>query len=428
MGDDMPNKARSVPRLIATTVAILVAAFVAVDTALSHLRVHNAFVDIPIEAAALSGCCIWALWFIVLRPLTDDAEQERHQTAQREGELQREAQRQEFDASVHRAMEMAGTEALAYRAVERALGQGIGRLSAELLLADSSDAHLKLSAAAGPEGTGPGCGVESPRECPALRRSQTLVFASSEDIDACPNLFDRPTGICSAACVPVSVAGRSIGVLHATAPPGEQPDGLEVARLEALATQAGSRIGLLRVMEATSLQAATDPLTGLLNRRSFENRVQELLHRQRPFALAMGDLDHFKRLNDTHGHDAGDRALRLFARTVRNALRGQDLICRYGGEEFIIAFPDLTVPDTMNVLQRVQEELVLALMSGTVPSFTASFGVAHSDEGATMAELFQAADTALFRAKRDGRNRVVSHAGRSGHAVPAGTRTSPSRP
>ena len=70
---------------------------------------------------------------------------------------------------------------------------------------------------------------------------------------------------------------------------------------------------MLRVMEAVHLQAATDPLTGLLNRRSFENHAQGMIRRNVPFALAMGDLDHFKKLNDTHGHDAGDRALRSFS-------------------------------------------------------------------------------------------------------------------
>ena len=137
-----------------------------------------------------------------------------------------------------------------------------------------------------------------------------------------------------------------------------------MSRLEALATQAGARLGMLRVMEATHLQAATDPLTGLLNRRSFENKVQDLLRRREPFTLAMGDLDHFKVLNDTHGHDAGDRALRLFSRTMREAVRTGDLVSRYGGEEFVIAFPGLSVEAAARALGRIQEQLVLALSGG----------------------------------------------------------------
>jgi GGDEF domain-containing protein len=160
--------------------------------------------------------------------------------------------------------------------------------------------------------------------------------------------------------VPVSVGGRSIGVLHATTTPSAPPVDVEISRLEALATQAGARLGMLRVMEATHLQAATDPLTGLLNRRSFENQVQELVRRRTPFTLAMGDLDKFKPLNDTNGHDAGDRALRLFARTLRDALRSDDLICRYGGEEFVIAFPGLSLEAAARALGRVDAGPVLS--------------------------------------------------------------------
>ena len=401
-------------RLVGTVVAIIVCADLLVGLLLADVNINPA-ADMFVDLAALSICTAVALWFVVLAPLRGDAMRERAVTLRRELDLLDDAQRQEFDARVHRAMEMAGTEAVAHRAVARALQRGTNRLSAELLLADSSEATLKRAAHAAPDDLAPSCPVTSPGECPAIRRSQTLVFRSAEDIDACPHLTDRPEGDRSAACIPVSVAGRSIGVLHATAPPDEAPNALEVSRLEALATQAGARIGMLRVMESTHLQAATDPLTGLLNRRSFENRVQDLLQRRKPFTVAMGDLDFFKVLNDTHGHDAGDRALRLFSRTLRDALRSNDLVCRYGGEEFIIAFPGLSTDATGRALGRVQEQLILALSAGSVPPFTASFGVACSGDADTLEDLCRAADIALFRAKREGRNRIVVDEG-AGHA------------
>ena len=121
----------------------------------------------------------------------------------------------------------------------------------------------------------------------------------------------------------------------------------------------------------------------------------------------MGDLDHFKALNDTHGHDAGDRALRLFSRTMREAVRTGDLVSRYGGEEFVIAFPGLSVEAAARALGRIQEQLVLALSGGAVPPLTASFGVAPATDGDTLEDLCRVADAALFRAKREGRNRVV---------------------
>jgi GGDEF domain-containing protein len=94
-------------------------------------------------------------------------------------------------------------------------------------------------------------------------------------------------------------------------------------------------------MAETQLQASTDTLTGLLNRRSFSQKVAAVPQHLHPVEVAMADLDHFKDLNDTYGHETGDRALRLFARVLRDALRGSDIVGRYGGEEFAIAFPGL---------------------------------------------------------------------------------------
>jgi diguanylate cyclase (GGDEF)-like protein len=406
-GDDMTPRARnadrSARRLVATVGALVVATFAVVDLLLGQVHV-NVWVDLLVEAAALAVASGTALWFTVIQPLRRDAAHERAITAAREHDLQERAESQQFEGRLHRALEMAETEATAYQVVKRSLDRGAPRLATQLLLADSSDAHLKEAVSTLDQASG--CGVESPRGCPAIRRSQTLHFGSAEEIDACPHLIDRADGDRAAVCVPVSVAGRSIGVLHSTVPATAPPADGEVVRLEAIASQAGARIGLLRVMESTHLQAATDPLTGLLNRRSFENQVQERLHLGAPFAIAMADLDHFKQVNDTHGHDAGDRALRLFARILKTSLRGEDLVSRFGGEEFVVALPGLSIEDAARALTRVQEDLVLALTGGTVPPFTASFGLTHSDNADNLEELCRAADTALFRAKRGGRNRI----------------------
>ncbi|HET7490093.1 MAG TPA: GGDEF domain-containing protein [Acidimicrobiales bacterium] len=398
----------STRRMVLAAAAVVSVTYVLVDRLVTEVT-GNTVVDIAIEGTVLAAVTVAALWLAVIRPLRREADGERRVTAEREELLRVEAERQEFGGRLHRALEMAATEEAAYRATSKALAGGLPAVGAELLLADSSDAHLKRAVAT--EGDGRArCAVVSPRDCPAIRRAQTLQFASSDDIDACPFLEDRPGGECSATCVPVSVGGRSIGVLHAATAPSVPVSKEGVARLEAIATQAGSRIGMLRVMAATHLQAATDPLTGLLNRRSFENQAQELLRKDLPFALAMGDLDHFKALNDTHGHEAGDRALRLFARTLRAALRSDDLACRYGGEEFVIAFPGCTTAEAVAALERVQENLMLALAAGTVPGFTASFGVAHTTDASSLEDLARVADGALFRAKRQGRNRVVADA------------------
>jgi diguanylate cyclase (GGDEF)-like protein len=209
--------------------------------------------------------------------------------------------------------------------------------------------------------------------------------------------------------------GRSLGVLHATGPDGAPPGPAEVEQLVTMAAQAGSRLGTLRAFQRTELQAATDVLTGLMNRRTLENRVQAMLAAKKPFALAMADLDHFKRLNDTHGHAAGDRALRLFSRTISDSIRDADLFARYGGEEFVLVFPGLSVAEAVDVLERQRTILAGALAAAGSPSFTVSFGVTDSTAGATLDDMLRTADTGLLQAKSSGRDRVVI----------AGTRSSP---
>ena len=393
--------------MVVLTALIVSGTYVAVDQLLSDLFHVSKVLDQTIEATAIALAAAAALWFAVIGPLRREADAERQLTLAREDALRADSRRQDFQGALHRAVEMAGTEHAVYEVTAKAIGHGTGREDAELLLADSSEAHLKSAVAVGGSERLSRCEVETPRDCPAIRRAQTLTFASSEDLDACPHLENRPDGPCGAVCVPVSVGGRSIGVLHAANEPDSLPTASAITALEAIATQAGTRIGMLRVMAATHLQAATDPLTGLLNRRSFENRAHQLIQHGRPFALAMGDLDHFKMLNDAHGHDAGDRALRVFAQTLRSVLRADDLTCRYGGEEFVILLPGRSVNDAAAALGRIQQELLVAVTGGAVPPFTVSFGLTHSDQDIDLEGLCRLADTALYRAKREGRNRVV---------------------
>jgi diguanylate cyclase (GGDEF)-like protein len=403
-----PTKSAS-PRSTAAQSLLLTGALVAVlymaadrvmEDVLGIESIVGQFAEILIMAPLTSV----VLWLGVLRPLHREVSRERRAADTRQDQMAAQAAQQDFEGRLHRALEMAATEDMAYVSTRKALVTGV-ELDAEVLLADSSDAHLKRVLVVAEDGPAR-CGVVAPHDCPAVRRTQSLVFASSQALDACPHLADRPSGPCSAACVPVSVAGRSIGVIHTVGAEGRPPDQVQVNTLEAIANQSGSRIGMLRVMSATTLQAATDPLTGLLNRRSFENRAHELLRRGTGFSLAMGDFDRFKALNDTHGHDAGDRALRLFSNVVRRSLRTEDLVSRYGGEEFVFVFPDKDLELAREALQRLQQELVVALAGGSVPGFTISFGVAHSDEATSLEELCRVADAALFRAKRNGRDRI----------------------
>jgi diguanylate cyclase (GGDEF)-like protein len=319
------------------------------------------------------------------------------------------AQRQRFESRLANALDMAEGEPEVIDVIERSFATVIPDAPIELLLADNSHAHLLRMAGAGPGGEPPRCSVDSPDRCPAARRAQVQVFGDSDDLDACPKLRNRPEGRLSALCVPVSIMGRTVGVIHATGQPEAEVGDAQIQDLTTLAKLAGARIGLLRVMVETQLQASTDTLTGLLNRRSFSEKVAAVPLDLHPVAVAMADLDHFKTLNDTYGHETGDRALRLFARVLRDTLRSADLISRYGGEEFAIAFPDCSAVDATSALTSVLAQLDAAITVGGLPKFTSSFGITEIEPGEEFAAALRRADDALLVAKRQGRNQIVRH-------------------
>jgi diguanylate cyclase (GGDEF)-like protein len=162
----------------------------------------------------------------------------------------------------------------------------------------------------------------------------------------------------------------------------------------------------VRAFARANLHAYTDALTGLANRRALEAVAGGLRESGTPFAFAMVDLDHFKQLNDTHGHDAGDRALKLFADVLREAVRQEDSPARWGGEEFAIVFRGATAPQAAVVLERVRTALAEALLASGVPPFTASFGIAESAGAGDFEQVVRLADEALYAAKAGGRDRI----------------------
>ena len=325
------------------------------------------------------------------------------------------AKRREFETRLARALEMVQDEVAAFDVLRRAMSRIVPDAPVELLLADNSHAHLERMVTASPDGESiAGCTVDSPDQCEAARRAQTQVFRDSEELDACPMLRGRPQGRSSAVCVPVSIMGRTVGVVHTTGVVDEPLADPRVQALQTLADQAGNRIGMLRVMAETQVQASTDGLTGLINRRSLENRIRLLRTEGLDFSFVMADLDHFKDLNDANGHEAGDRALRIFAETLRHELRGEDLACRYGGEEFAIVLPRAEVPEAIEAMGRIREGLAHTTGRGDTPTFTSSFGIAHSSDAADLDDLVQRADRALFAAKDAGRDRICI----DGHDIP----------
>jgi two-component system cell cycle response regulator len=159
-------------------------------------------------------------------------------------------------------------------------------------------------------------------------------------------------------------------------------------------------------------QATRDALTGLLNRREIdvqaESAVKLAERHGRPVSFLVADLDHFKQINDRHGHAAGDEVLREAARRIRAACRGSDIVGRYGGEEFLVILPETEASQAITTgdkLRRVLSERPIESDLVEIP-VTASVGVAEWAVGMTRTSLFAAADEALYEAKRLGRNRT----------------------
>jgi two-component system cell cycle response regulator len=164
--------------------------------------------------------------------------------------------------------------------------------------------------------------------------------------------------------------------------------------------------------------AITDPLTGLYNRRYMESHLGSLMEqavaRKKPLTVLVLDIDYFKAINDTHGHDAGDDVLREFAVRIKKSIRGIDLACRYGGEEFVVVMPETDLAVATMVAERLRRRIAtepFPIQEGSCSmEVTISVGISALTKDDDAGKLLKRADGALYRAKRDGRNRVVPDA------------------
>ena len=164
--------------------------------------------------------------------------------------------------------------------------------------------------------------------------------------------------------------------------------------------------------------ALVDPLTGLNNRRFLETHLATMMEnariRRSPLSLMILDIDHFKSVNDTHGHDSGDKVLIAFADRLRGIVRGGDLLCRLGGEEFVIVMPNVNLGAAIRIAERARlaikdEEFVINAEGKAIP-VTVSIGISEAARDGDASQLYRAADRALYRSKSEGRNRVTAHA------------------
>jgi diguanylate cyclase (GGDEF)-like protein len=188
----------------------------------------------------------------------------------------------------------------------------------------------------------------------------------------------------------------------------------EIEIASEFAKQVASTLENARILQETQTRAVTDVLTGVFNRRGLmelgEVEFTRALALNRPFSAIMLDLDHFKIINDTHGHAAGDVCLHEFAKRCKSCIREIDYIGRYGGEELIILLPDAHMKASMNIAERLRIAISKSpiLVDNKRINITASLGVACKDENTNSLEMLIArADQAMYIAKHNGRNRVA---------------------
>lgn len=163
--------------------------------------------------------------------------------------------------------------------------------------------------------------------------------------------------------------------------------------------------------------SSRDPLTGAANRRAFDSRLDREIHActetEKPMCLVLADIDHFKMVNDTFGHQVGDEVLKVFASILRKNVKGRDLVSRYGGEEFAIILPDTQIGSAFKLVDNIREQwaskrLLMRQSRQQLGQITASFGIATYEQGFDPADLIEKADLRLYRAKHNGRNQVCA--------------------
>jgi diguanylate cyclase (GGDEF)-like protein len=261
-------------------------------------------------------------------------------------------------------------------------------------------------------------GEFEPDDCWALRRGQPYVIDPGKVGIRCRHTTNIEGGH---ACLPLMAQGRGLGILylqgHGGAKNVEEFLTSEDRQLaDTVAENVAISLSNLYLQETLRHQSLRDPLTGLFNRRyleeSTERELYRLARRGQPAGFAMLDLDHFKTFNDTFGHEGGDALLRAFGQFLREHLRKEDIACRYGGEEFCILFGESSLEDTIRCVEKLRSgvsELTVQIGGQQLGVVTVSIGVAsYPIHGSTLTELVVAADTALYKAKADGRNRVVA--------------------
>ena len=253
----------------------------------------------------------------------------------------------------------------------------------------------------------------APDDCWSLRRGQTRQLYEEDARPPCRHILEPLPAV--TYCLPMVAQNEILGVLHLQSPSKDTLTEPKRQLIYTVVEQAGMALSNLKLREALREQSIRDPLTGLYNRRYMEevlkqhiSRVTRHLH---PLGIIMIDIDDFKHFNDTNGHAAGDALLRELGEFLQRRIRGEDVACRYGGEEFILIMPEAFLEaahQRAELLRQGAKGLRVRNASQSLGGITLSLGIAiYPQHGRTIENILRAADSALYRAKQDGRDRVV---------------------
>ncbi|MFA5111363.1 MAG: PAS domain S-box protein [Desulfobaccales bacterium] len=263
--------------------------------------------------------------------------------------------------------------------------------------------------------------VFSPEDCWALRRGEVHAVSSQQPGLICPHLADAPAG--DHVCIPLVAQGEIMGLilLQGRVCRLDSPEPLREHMSESkqrlaltLARQISLALANLKLRDSLRIQAIRDPLTGLFNRRYMEETLdRELLRvkrRHKPLGVIMVDLDFLKPINDSLGHEAGDKLISALGQFLKAHIRREDVACRYGGDEFTLILPEASVEIACQRAEELRQginRLQVVYAGQPLGPVSASFGVATFPEhGSTGEELVRAADAALYHAKQRGRNQL----------------------
>lgn len=366
--------------------------------------------------------------FVALTDMTEQLELERQlllaneslkrwvvEAEQRNGEL---SVLQELTVLLQRSRDLEEVSKVASSVMPKILPKSLG----DLLLMSSEKKDARTTSSWGGISADP-VPLDAMR-CSGLRTGATSVIRS-EDPGSPFCARHIGTRFSTSFCIPLIIDGEVIGMLHVHFDKAysQSQDMLEDSSLvherklgESAASLLSLALASVKLRETLFNQSTRDPLTGLYNRRYLEESIEREMARasrtKKPLGIIMADIDHFKVFNDRFGHAAGDQVIKIVSGCLRDHVRGNDIVCRFGGEEFLVVLQDATLADAANRAEHIREavsSLVLEFEGSSLGCVTMSFGVSEFPiHGERPEQFIKEADMALYRAKKEGRNRVLT--------------------